>query len=299
MDYKIHAQPLKRIIHILKRLYAFEKLKASKIAEEYHKDYKTITRDMEKISSIIPLIRRNGIWWLDTTKVLDNKFPSLMLQSFASNAGLKIDCINNNLESIPLIYFAIEYDKIPKEIAEQIILSINKGCQCNFDYTNNNLIKSTKQVSPLNLYTSKGKWYLIAKETNKQQIKTYDFKKIKNFSILPTISSMITENDLNQVNSRSSIWSNEKGTSFEVKLYVSAYAKRYLEEVPIHKTQSIEALHTDGSVIFTYTLTHEMELLPEIKNWIPHIHILEPASFRRRLKKDIEKYFKDMDDMDI
>lgn len=42
-----------------------------------------------------------------------------------------------------------------------------------------------------------------------------------------------------------------------------------------------------------------MEILPEIKNWIPHIHIIEPKYLRDSIKKDIVSYLQEIDLIDI
>jgi hypothetical protein len=42
-----------------------------------------------------------------------------------------------------------------------------------------------------------------------------------------------------------------------------------------------------------------MELLPQIKEWIPHIHIIEPIEMRASLREDIAKFVQEMEYMDI
>ncbi len=97
------------------------------------------------------------------------------MHSFASNAGLNIDCFQDSLNDLPLISFAIAYGGINKEIAEAIVESIEKGCKCQFNYTNNKGEKSTRTVSPIKLYTAKGKWYLLAKDDKSKEIRFFDF----------------------------------------------------------------------------------------------------------------------------
>ena len=45
---------------------------------------------------------------------------------------------------------------------------------------------------------------------------------------------------------------------------------------------------------FTLKITHEMEILPLVKYWIPHLHVLEPIWLRDEIKSDLEDYLKDM-----
>lgn len=300
MSHKKHPQPVKRIVDIVRRLYAFDRLRASEISKEYEVSSKTINRDMKKISEIIPLLSSRGVYHVDTEKMLHlSRLPSAMLHSFASNAGMSIECLGGSTSAIPVISFAIAYDGIPKQIAEQIIQSMEKECKCRFDYTNNRGIPSLRTVSPIKLYAAKGKWYLLAKDDTSKEVRPFDFLKIRQFEILPGVPNDLTRSEIEEANERASIWASAGQKPFEVRLYVSAYAKRYLMEVPLHKSQTLESPHTDGTATFAYRITHNMELLPEIKNWIPHIQVIEPKELRDVLRKDVEKYLAEMDNMDI
>jgi predicted DNA-binding transcriptional regulator YafY len=300
MNHQKHPQPTERIIHLVLRLYAFERLHTGRVAQEYGVSQKTILRDMQKIGSIIPLRNKRGVYRIDTEQVSHlSGLPSAMLQSFASNAGLSIDCLPSSQGSIPLISFAIAYDGIPKEIAEQIIESIERGCKCRFEYTNNRNERSRRIVSPVKLYTAKGKWYLLAKDDRSGEVRPFDFYKIRAFEPLPSQPVNLTKEEIAEAAQRSSIWQNASAKPFAVRLHVSAYASRYLLEVPLHPSQEIDIPHSDGSHTFLYHITNEMELLPQIKEWIPHIHIMEPAGMRRVLFDDVAKYLDEMKYMDI
>ncbi len=300
MAFVKHPQPTERIIQIVKDLYAFERLRPVELAEHYGVSDKTIRRDLQKISQILPVLSKRGVYWLDTDKLSSTqRLPSAMLQSFASNAGLSIACLKGSASSIPVISFAIAYDGIAKEIAEEIIKSIEQGSKCTFDYRNNRGIRAQRTVSPIKLYTEKGKWYLLAKDDTSEKVRTFDFMKIEDFRVLSGVRSELTQADIYEANSRRSIWASSDTEPFEVQLEVSAYARRYLEEVPLHHTQSLLSPHSDGSAIYLYTITHPMELLPEIKNWIPHIHILSPKTMQHELQKDISRYLDEMSQIDI
>ena len=301
MHYYKKPQPIWRIIDILRRLYAFERLHINELADHYNVDKRTIRRDFKKIVDAgIPLLSTKGEYRLDSSQLSSvSRLPSALLHAFASNAGLSIECLGGRGEGIPLISFAIAYGGIDKEIAEAIIESIEKGCKCRFVYTNNRGITGTKTVSPVKLYTAKGKWYLLAKDDARGEIRPFDFLKIRAFVSLPSLPHDLSETEIVEASSRASIWSSTGVEPFAVRLEASAYATRYLREVPLHPTQTLDMPHSDGSAEFLYTITHPMELLPEIKNWIPHIHIIEPESLRKVLRKDIEKYLEEMRERDI
>jgi len=43
---------------------------------------------------------------------------------------------------------------------------------------------------------------------------------------------------------------------------------------------------------FSVTITHEMEILPIIKYWIPHIYVIEPEWVKEIIQEDLEEYEK-------
>lgn len=45
---------------------------------------------------------------------------------------------------------------------------------------------------------------------------------------------------------------------------------------------------------FTVTITHEMEILPIIKYWIPHLFVIEPEWVREIVEEDLEVYAEKM-----
>jgi len=43
---------------------------------------------------------------------------------------------------------------------------------------------------------------------------------------------------------------------------------------------------------FSVKITHEMEILPIIKYWIPHLFVIEPEWVREIIENDLETYSK-------
>ncbi len=46
---------------------------------------------------------------------------------------------------------------------------------------------------------------------------------------------------------------------------------------------------------FSVTITHKMEILPIVKYWIPHLHVLEPEWIKDILVGDVDEFVKDKD----
>jgi len=49
----------------------------------------------------------------------------------------------------------------------------------------------------------------------------------------------------------------------------------------------------DNSIEFDIKITHEMEVLPIIKYWIPYLKVLEPKWLDDIVKRDLQEYLKE------
>ena len=62
-----------------------------------------------------------------------------------------------------------------------------------------------------------------------------------------------------------SIWSSTGEKEVLVKLYVQADIAAYIKDIKLHKSQTIEDKHHDGGLEVHCTITHKLELLPQVK----------------------------------
>ena len=133
----------------------------------------------------------------------------------------------------------------------------------------------------------------IALSNKNNELRKYYLKNLSSVKILE--ENFVQEKEIDKLLENSiSIWFEEKVKPFEVKLFLSKTAAKYFQRKPISKTQIIESLNQDGSLELIIKITHEMEILPIIKYWIPHIKVLSPLSLKDRVKKDLEKYLKEI-----
>ena len=93
-----------------------------------------------------------------------------------------------------------------------------------------------------------------------------------------------------QENNAFSIWFDKDKKPFEVKLLITADIAKYFKRKPISKTQTIESIFEDGSMEVVVKITHEMEIMPLVKYWIPHIKVLEPIWIKELIDNDIKAY---------
>ena len=282
--------PITRILWIVKRLYRLEKLNTLLLAKEYDLSRRTIHRDLLKISKIIPLTNKKGLWSLDGKgfSTEDNHFCRSLLLSFAHNLQIEIDCLEKNDLTRDKVGFAIEYRHLPKKLGEEIMRCIENEKSATFNYYKPNGT-TFRMADPIKIYTESGRWYLIAKDHRDNRVKTFNLSKIKDFkhSSLPYT---LTDDMLNAADELTSIWSSIDKKEEVVKLYISPEAAPYIRDIKLHKTQIIEDEHHDGGMEVHCTITHRLEILPQIKYWLPRVHILEPKWLWEGLMKDLAIY---------
>jgi len=72
-------------------------------------------------------------------------------------------------------------------------------------------------------------------------------------------------------------------------MFAEKHATKYFKRRPL-PTQAIESLSSDGTMEFSIKVTHEMEILPIIKYWIPYIYVIEPQWLKEIVEKDLKVY---------
>jgi len=86
------------------------------------------------------------------------------------------------------------------------------------------------------------------------------------------------------------IWFELDTELFEVQLFIDGSVAKYFERKPLAPTQRIEGKDADGSLEVVVTITHEMEIVPTIKQWLPYLRVLEPKWLEEMIEKDIKDY---------
>ena len=293
MVYQKQKAPFHRILDIVRRLYAGERFDAKVLSAEYGVSSRTIYRDMHKINQDIPLQNHNGIWSLDRSKLskTDNTLNHMLLSSFAQNLELEVECLERSNLSSKKIAFAIEYKKMPKKLGEALASSMMNDEKCGFVYVKSK-VSSKRVVDPIKIYTENGRWYLIARDYKDDRIKYFNLEKIRHFKRVKE-KQTLTPKMIAQANSLKSIWSSSDQVRYRVLLYVKPKIAEYIKDIKLHKSQIIEDEHHDGGLEVHCEITHKLELLPQIKYWLPGVYIIEPKWLRDELMGELEMYQKE------
>ena len=152
--------------------------------------------------------------------------------------------------------------------------------------------KSQKLVTlkPVRLAFFGGFWYVLAFDANDEDtFKKYHLKSLSNIT-LGDAHYEIDPDVITHIENATSVWF-RLDEPFEVRLWIDATIAPYFERKPL-RTQYLIGTDPDGSIEICLHITHEMELLPLVLWYLPHIRILSPKWLNKKLYAKIDAYKK-------
>lgn len=306
MGYKHdYDKAMTRLVAILKKLYDGESLSVSELAEEFNTSTRTIQRDFNEKLISFP-IEKDGRKWkmqdgfrLEKVASIEDQLVLDMLEKLSANMGSKFHGKAKNLLSkvknkdISPIYANLDIEKIDEFIKEINLIEqaiLNKAiltCKYRLDEQSYDI-----GIKPLKIANFDGFWYLVALDSRNNTLKKYHIKSMSNIQVLEkyfTRSKKLDEALDNAIN----IWFNLEEEPFEVMLRIEGNTWKYFERKPISKSQRLLSINEDDdSVEISLKITHEMEIIPKIMEWIPYIKVIKPFWLKEMVKKRVREYLK-------
>jgi predicted DNA-binding transcriptional regulator YafY len=295
-----YDKALTRLRIILQRLNDGEFLGVKELAQDFGVSTRTIQRDFnEKLVASYPIYQENKKWKMqDGFKIekirdIEDKIVLDIIEKITDGIGGNFGNRSKRLltklkndEQNP-IYTKLNIEDISDKLGDVVLLesAIKQKCEITCQYIYNNGRYETT-IKPLKIVNYEGFWYLVA--LRKDEIRKYYLKELSNIKLTDTIFELNTKID-ELLNNSISIWFSQYNDPFEVKLFAKKGASKYFQRRPL-PTQSTLSLNEDGTMEFIVKITNEMEILPIVKYWIPHLYILEPKWLKDQINEDIRKY---------
>ena len=293
---------LTRLTVILSKLNDAEALSVKELAKEFNTSERTIQRDFNERLVSFPIYQEKKKWKMqegfriEKTKSLEDEIVLDIIEkitegiggNFSTKAHKLLSKIKN--EDFNPIYTKLNIEDISDKFTDiQIIeqaIKEKRAIECSYNDDRHPIYATT--INPLKIVNFEGFWYLVALRDD--ILKKYYLRNISNSKI--TDDAFETDSELEELLDNSiSIWFQRDIEPFEVKLYADKSAAKYFKRRPL-PTQKIDSLNSDGTMEFSVTITHEMEILPVVKYWIPHLFILEPNWVKEILEEDTQNYLK-------
>jgi len=77
---------------------------------------------------------------------------------------------------------------------------------------------------------------------------------------------------------------------FGVKIQVSKKISRHFKVKKFLKSQKIIKELKNGDLIIEFSINDEMEIIPLVQMWIPHLRVIEPKSLNNKILENLNKY---------
>lgn len=294
MSSKNHDLLATRLAAILRKLNYGEQVSIHELAAEFNVSTRTIQRDLLERLSFLQLEKDGNDYRLhadclgriklgDITRFaslagLNGMFPGLDSQFirewFDNRIEHSFQVHDNQYED--LRYRMVDFRTIQQAIQQQRCLS--------FQYQKP---EGKKQVEaePYKLINHAGIWYLAA--CDQGQIKAYSFSKMSTLNL--TAQQFKTDNQISSMlEAEDSIWLNSNKT--EVVLSVSSDVASYFRRRNLIAQQEIIKELADGSLMLSGKFAHQNQLFPVVRAWLPHVRILNPASWQSALEQQLREY---------
>jgi predicted DNA-binding transcriptional regulator YafY len=295
---------LTRLTVILSKLNDGEALSVKELAEEFNTSERTIQRDFNERLLSFPIYQEKKRWKMqdgfrvEKTKSLEDEIVLDIIEKITEGIGGQFSTKAHKLlskiknEDFNPIYTKLNIEDISDRFADIQVLETaireKKEIKCSYNDEKHDIYITT--IQPLKIVNFEGFWYLIA--IRDDILKKYYLKNISN--PIMTDKTFEKDNELDTLLDKSiSVWFQKDIKPFKVKLFADKSAAKFFKRRPL-PTQTVESINTDGAMEFSVKITHEMEILPIIKYWIPHIYVIEPEWIKEIVKEDLKRYMNNM-----
>jgi len=295
-----HDKLFSRLISMMQVLTLEKSVSVQELTQMYGVDKRTVYRDVNRLS-FFPLELRDGILYLEEGYDMerpDLNDGELLVTELALSALSGIDkATDKKLHSIrakltnPLYFnpYNIKpegFENMDKDsdLANKMEDAITKR---NVSKVTSNEIVS--EVEPYKLVAFDGIWYLLAKDRADKKIKTYLLANIREFRASAKVFST-SYVDINAILENVHTAWFEDGNSFKVKVKVKQEIAHFFKLKKHLNSQEILGENKDGSLIVVFNVSCDEDVDNLIKAWIPHIEVISPTRFRKKLLGELESY---------
>lgn len=294
---------LTRLTTILRRLNEGESLGVQELALEFNVSTRTIQRDFNERLIAFPIFQENKKWKmqegfkLEKSTSIEETIILEIIEKMSENIGGQFFSKTKKLlqkiknDDFNPFYTKLNLEDISDKLTEVQILEsaikLKNSIICQYKVDKPIEVK----INPLKIVNYEGFWYLVAVDTKNDILKKYYLKNIS-FVKMADDTFEVTEELDELLENSVSIWFQEDIEPFDVTLYIDSKIAKYFQRKPISKTQSIDKIDNNGSLELKVTITHEMEILPIVKYWLPNIKIIEPQWVSDILDEQISLYYK-------
>lgn len=297
MSETTHERVARRLAIILQYLIEGRCLNIEALSDEFQVSKRTIQKDLnERLAFLEWKEKRHGYYSIDPRQL--GILTKTDIQRFARFASVQdlfphIDRTfyqENLLQSVQVKGFQYENIKPHEHNFKVIQQAIEHRKKIQFIYTKaNEKVGKTYQLSPYALINKNGIWYVLGLDNNKE--KTFCFTQMQMLIVKNERFEINAEFLQNIQNSDSISHGNQIS---EVIINVSAKAAPYFQRRNLLPNQEILKTLDDGSLLLQCQHINEMEILPLVQYWIPHLTVISPEGLQGTLVERLKEYLNNL-----
>ena len=159
-------------------------------------------------------------------------------------------------------------------------------------YHKNRLI-SYDHVKPIKIVFAKNNWYLatIISEEDKHGY-GFTFLRINHIIGLSMEAQNFQEDisALKFLENFQTLFEVYGGKSYIVKLLAKKEIAVFFKQKKYLKSQIITKTQEDGSLMLSYRINNTFEIMPLIKQWLPHLTVVEPQTLKEEIDNTLHQY---------
>jgi predicted DNA-binding transcriptional regulator YafY len=290
-----------RHIDILRRLNENWEPTMQEIADEYGVSLRTVQKDIYERLCMFPIEKREdkrlrftsgfnlGYSSLNIEEILLLDLALSQVKHLSDESGeisqnIFKKMITKNFFN-PLHIKAELYEEIDMDsfLIKELTEAIKSRELSSLEYKNRNVV-----VKPYKIANFDGIWYLFAEDKEDAKIKTYMLAQIKKATLLN--QKFKEDRDIDKVlEGVHSAWFDD-GSSFDVTLKIHREIAHFFKLKKYLSSQKILKELSDGSLHVSFNISNDEDLDNLIKSWLPHIEVISPISFQKRIIDELSQY---------
>jgi len=294
---------LERVPVLLRHLLNGHAINTTDFALQFEVNRKTIWRDITTvIEPIFPdsiKYDRSTKSWIPTEDLLSKKFFNIEELVIISQLLQLSKETNQKLYQATLELFDTLHEKSSNGIYKQPsiedidtykeqFLEIQKAIERREKITFS-IKNKTRTVHPLKIINFEVYWYLIAFSQHHNEIRTFYFKDIKKLTNLHTKFEKKEYKYMDKLRyAINAFYNPDKSIEVILELDESAYA--VFKRKKLNPSQHIKKSLKENTYEMKVVITHEMEILPLIQQWVPHVKVIEPMSLHAKIIENFKVY---------
>lgn len=290
-----HDTLVYRLVQILIKLNAGEKLDPQALADEFGVNLRTIQRDLNVRFAYLGLVKADGRYQLDP--IFLGKLSTRDIERFAALSGIRglfpslsddflRDIFDAQMQSALLVK-GHSYE--PMAGREALFRDLEKAIvgrrRISFDYEKADGIRQYSSVCPYRMINNKGIWYLAAMD--KERLKSFGLSRLSRLKVSEESFEWDAAVDA-QLVAEEGVWLSKERQ--EIVMKIGREVAPYFRRRKLIANQVIEKELADGGLIISARVGHANQVLPIVRYWIPNVTIISPEALQQEIDSGLLKY---------